>query len=722
VRDLSDPALAFVIAVGIERYEYGPLLTLPGAGAYAVRFANWTLGCGVPPERITLAATWLDEPDRLPDGVKQVEPTREKMQRVITELRHVHGELLLMYWCGHGVVNELGERALFTSDATLGNMLNIPVDGVLRFLGSRAVQGFADQIALIDACGNFVQELGYQERLPGISFPDGQPREVSQFSFLAADEGQTADYDMIEREGTFSKEVMPWLESNARSLPPDVEGLARDVGKVYREKKARDELRAHPVYWMIGGAGFGRIADGLIPGPGASAASAAEAGVTTSQLRRLRDRIAGIPILATPTGRAKVIAALDPGATATDAESASVREVVDRLLSGAQPEHSLTILSALAENEDERLAVRQAVTCWRRQLEVAPVLRALQTVTPQQRRDAFDYAIPAGVTPRPESVDEALEIAADCLAEAGEDRPLHRLVARLEHLTGTAIDGDWYGLAPDRLNALRTRAAAEPSGMASVVIDLWGTGVAGSPVDSSSEIEFQVRRPGGDWIKRTVPCDDGVEQAVIKILRTAHTDELGEFTLGFIVPRAAFDLLPEDWEYGDFFEDPEPIGRAYPTVLHCAERRRAPRSRDWWRQKTAAIKARLVTDPLPTLLWLEPAASTDPAQIRRLVREADDACLGLAFAPGAFCGDLKRDPLLAAVAGGAPFVIWSQDERDDWQTAKQRLDDLIARGQFDRLPERVKQLRANEPEGLGKGLRLIWDEPEWLPPFEQLAG
>lgn len=191
-----------VLAVGLERYDYGAPMDLPDAAKYAVRFARWAHACGVPLEKIVLACSWLKEPPTpvLP-GACVVDTTRDALDRTLHDLVAAGGDLLLLYWCGHGLLDENRSRVLFTSNATQVSKLNLPVDEILRLLASSSSEGtgFSQQILLLDACANYLEDMQFASGIPLTSLARGRPREVSQYVIYAADQGQIAEYDRMRR-------------------------------------------------------------------------------------------------------------------------------------------------------------------------------------------------------------------------------------------------------------------------------------------------------------------------------------------------------------------------------------------------------------------------------------------------------------------------------------------------------------------------------------------
>lgn len=192
---------------------------------------------------------------------------------------------------------------------------------------------------------------------------------------------------------------------------------------------------------------------------------------------------------------------------------------------------------------------------------------------------------------------------------------------------------------------------------------------------------------------------------------------MASFTVGFILDRAAFETAPESWMQAQDLADPIPLGQLHPTVLHSGERLGAARPRTLWKERVSAIRARLVHEP-PDVCWIERERRTDPAAIHRTVADSAAACIGFAFAPDAVLGELNTDPIVAVVAVGAPYVLWVDREPQDWDATRRNVADLVTLGPFDELAERIRRLRATDP-GV---LRLLWDEPDALPPKEMLQG
>src|SRR3954453_11418061 len=131
------PDRTAVFAVGIEKYEYGAEMDLPGAADYAVRFARWARKCDVPADRIWLGCSWLQPPvePSLP-GAHDVSTKRDDLDTALHKVAAADADLLLFYWCGHGLLDEKRRRVLFTSNALSGRKAHLPVDEIIQLLSS----------------------------------------------------------------------------------------------------------------------------------------------------------------------------------------------------------------------------------------------------------------------------------------------------------------------------------------------------------------------------------------------------------------------------------------------------------------------------------------------------------------------------------------------------------------------------------------------------------
>jgi hypothetical protein len=726
-----DPARALVLAVGIESYEYGGGMDLPGAAAEASRFAQWARGCGVPPDRILLACSWLDSPPARVDTVKVIGTTRREMEDTIRHIGRQTGELLLIFWCGHGVLNEEGKRALFTSDAIAENKRNVVVDDLLMSLSSDLLTGFGRQIVFVDACANFVQDMHFDNAFPPGTLPKGNyQREVEQFCLYSAAQGQIADFNRTERQATFSTAVLSWLETHSsQALPPDVMVLTHHIDDIFKNlRDTAKDLRQRPVYRQV------RYYTGsediigpvsVMPVAGHLQVALRASDMAVSQAHRLVETIVSLPALATSDGRHRFMAGLPDDIDRGAIDKLEFADLIAGMIARLGVRPILETLRAQAATADDVQAMRQVGECWRRQQLIAPVLRTFSAITLQQVRGAYFRAVPKDDHNSPQDLDEALDHAAAYGVRPGKVAPLHRLVAALEHVTQQRVPDEWYEMSPGRLEALRQDASEMPTGCKRLVIDLRNPEADPAALAWPDVVTGHLYLPEKGWSRprlvQTKATIEGAQQGVAELMEWAYSMDIATFTVGLIVPRAALDSVPESWPYGDPLEDPVPLWREHPTVLHSAERLTTHKARSRWQEKVQAIKNRLVNE-VPEIMWIKPEDQHNVSAIRDAVHGTEAACSGLGFIPGEFCRDLRRDPIIAMIAGGAPYALWIRFEPPEWDTVKSVLLELVTHGTFEDIPLRLHRIRTGESEELGNAFRLVWDEPDALPPIGQLAG
>jgi hypothetical protein len=713
-----------VISVGLEQYEFGPKYDLPGATEAACRFVQWALDREIDPKRVWLGCTPGAVPDKPKfDRVTKIGTREADLKNAFRDASEFDADLLLVFWCGHGVMNESGERALFTSDATEKWPNNLSVDEMLKYLRSDAVRSLKRQFLLIDSCANFVQGMNRMEKLPHSTFPSADPGQVTQqFSFFSASQGQIAEFDKIERQAIFSETVLEWLEEHAtEELPPDTDRLKSHVTAVFEKLRTNPDFRQIPATLELkdypGDAVFLRRAGG-IPMSGPSLEAVASLGMTAQQTRRCTEAVESLSPVITQTVITAALAEVLFGGDGTDVADLGLQDLVARVLGGRRSERVFNVLKSHAVTQTQKIAVSAIEEVWKRQEKIAQVEGIFSGVKTQHVVKAFWWAAPDVPDGGPEDLDDAL----DRVGQYGLDSlPLYRFVAALECSVRVTVPDLWFGLSVDRLNALRADAAAAmQADPPRLVVDL----------QSSSEDPEVFMWPKVITVHRYVPSrrdpwlpkvekeckeatPEGVQAAVNEMLETADP----RCELGFILPRAAFDEIPESWAFGTPLTEPTPHWHDRPTVVHSADRFSVPTARIAWTSKAKAIKARLVGH-LADVKWLE---HDDPAKIRLAIRNTESPCYGLAFAPQEFHGILRKDPIIAAIAAGAPYVIWVRQEPNDWPTAKTRLERLVTHGAFDDLPRRLHKLREDETEDLRDSVRLMWDHPDVLPPRPELS-
>ncbi|WP_043671103.1 VMAP-C domain-containing protein [Streptomyces xylophagus] len=239
------PGDIHAVVVGLENYPKATEMSLRGAAANALRFARWLREGGVPKQNITLLLSSLDESvpsitaeaesaDLTWRSVTAAEDIREVF---VHELATVSGEMLYVYWGGHGVLGRNGAGpVLFTPDACSVDLRCFGVEELREFLTRDDLSGFTQQVLFVDACAAFEEQYQLTHGTVLVPFPQPSRREVDQFLLYAARDGQEAEQDMAQGTGLFSRAVLDWLEEHAADLRPDLPELELGVRTWFEER------------------------------------------------------------------------------------------------------------------------------------------------------------------------------------------------------------------------------------------------------------------------------------------------------------------------------------------------------------------------------------------------------------------------------------------------------------------------------------------------------
>ncbi|MFI8822658.1 caspase family protein [Streptomyces sp. NPDC053431] len=226
------PDRTYALVVGVERYAAGQAWDLPGPAADARRFTAWLRGRGVPASHISLLLAPLPGAGGPEVDVPAGPAGREAVQDVLTRrLPALEGDLLWVFWGGHGVTDPQGHRRLFYADAGPDDRRNLDLDAWLAAFTTDLVPGFQRQIWVVDSCQTFVEDLGFARSLPAEVPPGGDRlpgRE--QFVLLASGPGQRAVNDPVRQTGAFSLAVLEALAAtDDATWPPDMGAIADTV-------------------------------------------------------------------------------------------------------------------------------------------------------------------------------------------------------------------------------------------------------------------------------------------------------------------------------------------------------------------------------------------------------------------------------------------------------------------------------------------------------------
>ncbi|MEU0005618.1 hypothetical protein ABZ079_15355 [Streptomyces sp. NPDC006314] len=219
--------------VGIESYAISHRWDLPGAARDAVRFADWLTRGGVPREQVHILLSPLD---RTRGDLREIAcrpPTRDHVERLLfKELPACDGDLLWIYWAGHGYLDSAHQLLLPYADATQDWTSHLNLEAALRWWKASGPMGgrFRRQIAIGDACrvdARHARKLSFGETGYGARPPD--PDRL-QFTLYASRVGELAQNLPDRGAGQFTDALIRRLqETTLQKSVHDLVAIARTV-------------------------------------------------------------------------------------------------------------------------------------------------------------------------------------------------------------------------------------------------------------------------------------------------------------------------------------------------------------------------------------------------------------------------------------------------------------------------------------------------------------
>lgn len=247
---VASPSRTYAFLAGVEKYKAA--WNLNGPVRDVLDCHSWLRFHGVPAEQITVVASPLDENRALLDAAKlaYIPATSIQVKDALNELHAKNGELLFLFWAGHGMVHEK-QRRLFLADATDDDKRNLDFDALRDSLASIYFQGFLRQIIIADVCANYGR---FAFTLPGEKLPVGDAGRPEQFVFFAARSGEVAKNLGEEKRGLFSRELLKQLREQAdTNWPPDMLKVAQRVQVEFAALRAHGCTHQTPIYeWSRG--------------------------------------------------------------------------------------------------------------------------------------------------------------------------------------------------------------------------------------------------------------------------------------------------------------------------------------------------------------------------------------------------------------------------------------------------------------------------------------
>ncbi|ALV41692.1 hypothetical protein AU252_11465 [Pseudarthrobacter sulfonivorans] len=691
-----NPARVSVLAIGLETYgDLGVDWDLPGAGLHAVRFVQWAIDHRVPPERVCLGCTWVGglEDSRAmalaAKGVRMISTSTDGIKASASDLVENGGDLLLVYWCGHGVSTSR-QRLLLTTGAIRNpeQLTNFRIDDLQTLLAAKSedIAGFPNQVMFFDACANELEG----RRLPNPGdwgeFPNGRPQQLLYYS---TDIGLYADFDKDAGRAAYSTELLTWLEGHTDAFPPDFARLSDHVHRRFHEKK--DEFINRPVRLYTGVSGEG----------GAEFVyESASLALQPSQLLAVEQAVEQALIRAPEL---------------MTSESQSVRSI---FASGGGDDFVRAMEDRAEASDIDRLlhAAEHVRNTYDRQKWILTPLRVIENVDLNTLRTAYRETRQGyGEIFVVEGLVQTLDHAASFWRRYHEDAPLYRLIARLEWVTGKRVDA-WFRSELDSDAVARVRASSRPGETPPRIVVVFDLTEADENNDTPPQLKTHTwvaneENPRG-WWEASSPRACGTTREEIA---RAVAEELGEIfhirhpdgypdtaSVGFILTPDRLAWRPELWEAPVWDRrTKEVMANSLPVVLHL--RRRGPYERRW-KDRLKVVLER-AGNGVPAVEWLSPGEKSE-------ARTNDNiCCTALNYRP-LMHGDGQFEELLRT---GAPFILWSDDDPSDAVAARDRITELINAGLED-FPERRRNDLRDIAVDTGFSLRIIWDHAARLPP------
>ncbi|MBD2692004.1 caspase family protein [Anabaena catenula FACHB-362] len=253
----AKPERTYALVVGIEKYQNPDFNVKNGGGPAidALKFYTWLIQCGVPRDNICLCLSYLEENKHLFStlNAQNNHPTEANIDKLITEfLLPKEGDLIYIFWAGHGLIDFERTRRLLCADAVNDNWRNIDFKSLQDFLNSRSK--IQQHIYIIDACANYIRESQRNELIDigGKTFPRGDRKpDIKQFILLATREGEKAIVNSPEKTGYFSQAVREALGQEPPDIwPPDMLSVADKVKQQFASLNKQQVTTQLPTYYF----------------------------------------------------------------------------------------------------------------------------------------------------------------------------------------------------------------------------------------------------------------------------------------------------------------------------------------------------------------------------------------------------------------------------------------------------------------------------------------
>jgi hypothetical protein len=362
----QDPRRVHALIVGIEQYDAGGAWDLPGPARDALAFHRLLKLAGVPDSQLRLHLAPL--PPFAPDTPYRPADHATLRRALVRELAAAQGEVLWVWWGGHGVLDRADHLRLLCSDATTGDKVALDLDTALARYAGDAVPALTEQLWLVDACETFEEALSFRDPLPDDALPVGRRNLAHRQAMLrAAGRGRAAANDPVRATGLFSEILLDLLAERAGALPalPDPEELFSAVRVRVAALREAGRTLQHPEIRLWS------------PQRTETLPPAQERGL--SPLLRAVEAVMAYDWTADPVERQAIVAALGPRIHATLPRHSKARTDVTGILNSLgrrRPEDLWELFDVVVSVDDDT----------DKRAELADALREFATYHAQRRR------------------------------------------------------------------------------------------------------------------------------------------------------------------------------------------------------------------------------------------------------------------------------------------------------------------------------------------------
>jgi len=739
------------IIVGVESYGTADW-SLVGPENDGVAFANWLGARQVPAGNIHVLVSPADGDRerlrlRLPVGVDlKDDARRDSIRDMLTiELPTLEGDLLFLFWGGHGVVADSESRRLFYANSSPDNPDSLDFTTLRRMFRSTKVR-IRRQICLVDACANSYESMRLALQTAGDQLPyDLTDSRVQQFFIFSAAAGQAAKNRTLEKTGAFSEFVLAWLAHSSPEGWPDFMQLFLALQKRFDEFRQTQEARQTPVYYIVDSGDLDRGGFhhefGTLPQPVSVQRAAFKRNLSLAQFASVIDAMLHCESLHDRSRVDELIGRLDAAVRNDVTRDPDMRtDLLNLLVACLRHEGALDNLwRNLKLIEPNALAVMAARGTVDRVL-IAGGIRTLLAdlpVTTTEMFRAYILCVPDRQrAQRGADLDAMLESLLEMAAGPQGIPRIDEFVVRLNRLAhepnedlttwiNDRLEGYQLADLSARLNA-EDAVASERSPF--LVIDVAITpGAQPEPAFCEAWLYVDVAEAPSHWVAEDLRSNT-FGAALSEVVLASRVQAGADLVVEFMLPRELMCSAVDLWEVGGELVPPTPIGIDHAVVIKWRDRFRNQKAAQpgFWREKAERVRKRLEQGLEPDFLWVD-RATHEPRLLRTEVVNRGD-CVGFLFVPPELPRDLRSDLMIAALTAGTPYLFWSRSVPEDWHELRERLQDLAREQVWVNLPKLIKNQRVATFERRGDALgssfdslSLLWDLPEHTPNTQQLA-